>query len=212
MTNAPSHPPPSGAIGLEPLRNEIVASEKNRVDLLKYKLVAVAALGAIGLGLKSSDDPLFNPQYVLCIIPFVCLYVDALCCHNTLRILVIAEYLKSVGDPYETYIARGGKQLRHIFGLEDLALNWSTRLLTISLGVWGVVNLLGWSLAKLVRSCASFHDIFNLGAGGLFFIIGSLGTIASFILDNHFMNRSYYAVLGETARKLQDAESANNRH
>jgi hypothetical protein len=189
-------------LGLEPLRSEIVESEKNRVDFLKYKLVAVAALGAVGLGLKGSGGPPFDPQYILCIIPFVCIYVDALCCHNTLRILVIAKYLEINGDPYEAYIARGGKQMRDVFGLEDWGLNWSTLLLTISLGVWGLANLLGWSLAKIVPSFASYHDISNPVAGGLFLSVGILGTIASFILKNLF--KRHELTIRREGKILQD--------
>lgn len=97
----------------QPLRSEIIESEKARIDLLKYKLVAVAALGSIGLGLnkESSQHPL-----ILALIPLVCIYVDLLCYHNTMRILVIGKYFKRTGCGYESYISNLGGTLSK-FGL-----------------------------------------------------------------------------------------------
>ncbi len=60
-----------------PLRTEIVESEKVRIDLLKYKLITIATLSAVGLGLSEKIDlarVLIEPVYVLCIIPFVCIF------------------------------------------------------------------------------------------------------------------------------------------
>jgi hypothetical protein len=86
------------------LRNEIIESEKARADLFKWKIVLVASLGAIALGLESAlggedaatKDPPITHTYVLCLIPLVCLYVDLLCSHLNLRIMVIGRYFQSV--------------------------------------------------------------------------------------------------------------------
>ena len=114
------------------LRNEIVESEKARLDFLKYKLVAIASLSAIGLGFGDYklDKIIIPGDYVLCIIPFVCAYIDLLCYHNTLRILVIGCFLKHHDDLYEGYIAQLDKKCakgaRYFFDMEDLALHWSS--------------------------------------------------------------------------------------
>lgn len=73
------------------LRDEIVESQKARCDLLKWKLALVAGLGAVGLGLGdyAPKEPGYSHHYVLCLIPLVCVYVDLLAKHMTLRIMVI---------------------------------------------------------------------------------------------------------------------------
>lgn len=100
------------------LRSEIVESEKARIDLLKYKLIAIAALGSIGLGRgggqSNNGAPLIHATYILNIIPLVCLYVDLLCHHNTMRILVIGQFLKAKGCDYENFISDVGNTLSNI--------------------------------------------------------------------------------------------------
>ena len=73
------------------LRDEIVESQKARCDLLKWKLALVAGLGTVGLGLGdyAPKEPGYSHHYVLCLIPLVCVYVDLLAKHMTLRIMVI---------------------------------------------------------------------------------------------------------------------------
>ena len=62
-------------------RTEIVEAQKGRTDLLKWKLILVAALGALGLGINGfSKDakPALSLDLALCLIPLVCVYVDLL--------------------------------------------------------------------------------------------------------------------------------------
>ena len=64
---------------MEPLRNEIIESQKARTDLMKWKFILVSGLGAAGLGFtgKSDDSTIEHVTIlVLCCIPFVCAYVD----------------------------------------------------------------------------------------------------------------------------------------
>ena len=50
------------------LRAEIIESEKARIDLLKYKLVVVASLAAIGLGFSERNaNTKIASDYILCI-------------------------------------------------------------------------------------------------------------------------------------------------
>jgi len=85
------------------LRDEIVEAQKARVDLLKWKIIMVATLGALALGLTektapTSSDPTngspLGHEYLLCLIPLICLYVDILCSHQNLRIMVIGRYFQ----------------------------------------------------------------------------------------------------------------------
>lgn len=114
---------------METLRNEIVESQKARSDLLKWKLVLVAFLGGAGLGLQGKE--LKNAHLLLCLIPFVCIYIDLLCRHINLRIKVIGEFLKrakpvdSSGEfikQYEQFCS----SIPDVFSLESWALHFSS--------------------------------------------------------------------------------------
>lgn len=84
---------------MDSLRNEIINAQDSRSDLLKWKLLLVAGLGTAGLGLGSfakegNAESIFYPELLLCLIPFVCLYVDFLCRHLNLRMSVIGQFLR----------------------------------------------------------------------------------------------------------------------
>ena len=86
------------------LRNEIMEAQKTRSDLMKWKVVLVSSLGAVGLGITeihTVDKIKFVPGLVLCLIPFVCVYVDSLCRHLMCKILVIGRFL-ATHDPKDT--------------------------------------------------------------------------------------------------------------
>ncbi len=117
------------------LPEEIIETQKSRSDMLKWKLVLVAALGAAGLGLS---EKVKAPPLVLAMIPFVCVYVDLLCCNCNVRAIVIGTYYsKSCRDPYECFVGRH----RHAFEMEDWALYWSTRLLCVLVALYGLFLL-----------------------------------------------------------------------
>lgn len=78
---------------MDSLREEILQSENVRSDLLKWKLALAGAIGAAGLGFSGSND-LRHADLVLCAIPPVCVYVDLLCLHLNLKMLVIGTYLR----------------------------------------------------------------------------------------------------------------------
>ncbi len=133
---------------MEQLRSEILEAHKARSDLLKWKLALVAGLGTIGLGLTQD---IAHP-IVLIGIPLVCAYVDLLTRHLTLRIHVIAGFLRT-GDEsgpdealyrrYEAFVERN----RSAFAFEDWPLYLSS--IVLSLGV------AGYGLMTLVRDDAS---------------------------------------------------------
>lgn len=133
---------------INPLRTEIVESEKARMDFLKYKLLAVAVLGSIGLGLNIHPSGSLDNIFILGIIPLVCLYVDLLCYHNSMRILVIGNYLANENCPYENFridvdkLAKTGKSKKRVdyfFELEDWVLLYSTFILSFSIFIFGSI-------------------------------------------------------------------------
>jgi hypothetical protein len=121
---------------LEAFRNEIIEAEKGRMDLLKWKILLIAGLGAVGLGLSSPEkaaNPVISRHLLLCIIPFICVYVDSLCQHLQIRILVISEFFQNYQrrdsdkemtsfHHYEMFC----NEVRPVFYLEDWTQQWAT--------------------------------------------------------------------------------------
>ncbi len=115
---------------MEQLRSEILEAHNARSDLLKWKLVLVAGLGTIGLGLTQE----IGHPFVLVGIPLVCAYVDLLTRHLTLRIHVIGDFLRgrdasgpddALYREYEAFVERN----RSAFDFEDWALYLSSIVL-----------------------------------------------------------------------------------
>lgn len=138
---------------METLRQEILQAQTVRSDLLKWKLALVGGLGAAGLGFAGSDG-LRNADLVLCAIPPVCVYVDLLCRHLSLRILVVGRFLHTRGDDptfsslagYEDFVQktrnlpREDGRRRSAFDLEDWAVSWSSFALSLAIAVYGVTR------------------------------------------------------------------------
>jgi hypothetical protein len=134
-------------IMIEAFKNEIVEAEKSRMDLLKWKLILVATLGAIGLGLNSTSSTskvLSSLHLILCLIPLVCVYVDLLCKHLQIRILAISYFFQyseprasidevSLFHRYEEFCekVRTDRHQDDAFSLEDWAQQWSTIFLSV---------------------------------------------------------------------------------
>ncbi len=151
------------------LRNQITETQKIRSDLLKWKLVLVSGIGAVGLGIQEGAG---HNEILLGLIPLVCVYVDALCAHLSLRIRAIGVFMaihptdipdEKYAQSYERFIRRwtpekrleilatGGKgasetkeeimRQRAESRLESIALRWSTVLLSaLALG-YGILMM-----------------------------------------------------------------------
>lgn len=182
MDESEHNPPEENAPDLQeseisPLREEIRNSEAARLDFLKYKLIAIATLAAVAFGMGEWDKHPegIEPRYVLALIPFVCIYVDALCYHNNLRILVIAKYMRCNGDAYEIFLSQWDQLLNNkykegigdYFKIEDWIIDYSTRVfaalvivagmtISVSLAVQGacisLAGLLGLTLSFYIRN------------------------------------------------------------
>jgi hypothetical protein len=187
------------------LRNEIVESQKARMDFLKYKLLAIAALGAIGLGFSEHNGSILEPDYILCIIPFVCMYVDLLCYHNDMRILVIGNFLGYSGDSYENYIgklgAHNGRPNRagYYFELENFSLHWS------SVFSGGCLALYGYGIYSKYFQILNAQYKGSPESKGVFFILfGIISILIVFlyreIYEQHKQN--LFATAGELKRQI----------
>ncbi len=143
---------------IDKLREEIIESEKSRIDLLKWKFILIAALGSIGLGIEDNTT-IFSRYITLCLIPPVCVYVDLLCKHLNLRILCIAYFIRytkinkppesslSLAQEYEQFCCDVRKPKEKNKNeetnnskplcLEDLAQEWSTLIIIgLLIGLW----------------------------------------------------------------------------
>lgn len=131
---------------MEELRAEILEAERVRSDLLKWKLVLVAGLGAVGLGLNPDTKTV---PLVLIGVPLVCAYVDLLCRHLILRVHVIAQFIRDPGDEPSDAAAAAKQRLlqeyerfvqtkRSVFGFENWALFGSSTVLSVVVGAWGI--------------------------------------------------------------------------
>jgi hypothetical protein len=127
---------------MEQLRSEILEAHNARSDLLKWKLVLVAGLGTIGLGLTQE----IGHPIVLLGIPLVCAYVDLLTRHLTLRIHVIGDFLRTravvtesdtLYRDYEAFVQRN----RSAFDFEDWALYLSSIVLSLGVAAYGALAL-----------------------------------------------------------------------
>jgi len=164
------------------LRDEIIEAEKGRADLLKWKLIIVSALGAAALGFTGQRD-VHGAPFLLLLIPAVCLYVDLMCRHLSLRIIVIGTFLRLYGwdeeRSYERFVSHVRREQREqtgiiqrmkevkIFAFEDWALALSTIVMS------GFVVAAGWILPAMgvVGSLAKCPFCISGGLGILFTIL-----------------------------------------
>jgi hypothetical protein len=149
---------------VDTLREEVLTSQGVRSDLLKYKLVAVGGIGAVGLGLAGAEVR-GNADLVLAAVPLACLYIDLLCRHLSLRILVIGTFIRRQGEgsvaAYETFADNArelpdGHRTKSAFALEDWAVSWSTLVLSAAVLAYGIAAIIGdrppWFWATLIGS------------------------------------------------------------
>jgi len=131
---------------VEKLREEIIESQKSRLDLLKWKIILVAALGAAAFGVSAEKGTGGVPS-LLALVPLVCLFVDIVCHHTDVRIMFIGSFLRTCDEPtasaYERYCSKG----REYFTLENGALTGTTLAVSVLIIVMG--GFLLWDLMTL---------------------------------------------------------------
>ncbi|WP_028573874.1 hypothetical protein [Desulfonatronovibrio hydrogenovorans] len=160
---------------MDKLRDEIIETQKVRSDLIKWKLVLTAVLGATGLGFKGS--PHDNISLLLCLIPLVCVYVDLTAQHLNLRIQAISSFIRdyeSSGSEdwkwmvsYERYAKTISKQA---FSFETMVFKYSTMFIS----------------TLIILSAIFFYFNEDILKAHLFMFSGLFGMIGSY-----FIERSY---------------------
>ena len=191
-------PPPKSKVGLErhnwiidvasssendislesALRSEIVESQKSQADFLKWKFIVVATVASAWLGFSTATPPAKEgTQWLLCLLPLICAYIDLISLHIMIRITTIGSYLKEVGNEYEQFIfevRRPGGANPYIFegvalhgsslaidlfligfGFLGLGLHWNSTILQVSyiaLGFVGIVVTIAFLFWYVLRS------------------------------------------------------------
>ncbi|WP_028587238.1 hypothetical protein [Desulfocurvus vexinensis] len=167
---------PGGPVGVDKLRDEIIETQRGHLDMVKWKIVLVAALGAVGLGFQGAGTPggggraALPAHYVLCLIPFVCAYCDLMLCTLLLRMYAIGAFLHRQGAAQGALLARyehcidslrrGRDQHGGLFSFEGLAVFGSSFLFSalvflvlVSLGEFalGLSGLAGVGFTLWIR-------------------------------------------------------------
>lgn len=167
------------------LRQEIIESQRSQAEFLKWKLIAVAAIGGLALSYSGVDDPKksfwsgLDQRFLLCLIPIICAYVDLISIHLMLRIVVIGTYLRKTKEllpnqetkDYESFLCDIRKlKDGHPFMLELHALHGSSILISLLVLVFGLIifftNPEGWAfvvsgLGGMVFTIVLMHDFTN---------------------------------------------------
>jgi hypothetical protein len=195
-----------------PLRTEILQSEQTRSDLLKWKLGLVGAISAVGLGLAGSRAPA-HADLVLCAVPIVCLYVDFLCRHLNLRIVVIGTFLASdlvapanqeeaselaVLKAYERHVQSARRLPRRLLrgsrGLFPKSWRWH--------GAFALEDAaVSWSTALLSAALIVYGAVVRDGHSidhrrvGLVFIVAGVAGVAGSLIGVYLYTRKFDQVL-----------------
>jgi hypothetical protein len=195
---------------MEKLRDEILQCESTRADLLKWKLAIAGGIGAAGLGFAGSVD-LRHADLVLCVVPLVAVYVDLLCRHLTLKMLVIGTFLTQpepasglaeVFAAYEAHAAQAREldvdEQSSAAGGVDKLLDWlETRFVGRRRGEPGAFDLEDWALSLSTVALSLALLGYGIGYGIVlrswfsvaFVASGAAGLLASAIGNQQYVRR-----------------------
>lgn len=130
---------------LEKIRDEIIETQKIQADFTRWKLLLIAAVGAAGLGVTPVAVGR-NAAVLLVLLPFVCLYADALVYNSGVRVLATAQWLREESEPalpefsmlsrYEEFL----KAHRKHFDLEVIALVCTSVSVSVIVAFIGVAS------------------------------------------------------------------------
>jgi hypothetical protein len=129
---------------LKSLRDELLAAQAQRLDLAKYKLVAIAVLGSVALGANGVSNG-EGARYVIALIPFAALYIDSLGDSKKIQFYAIGSFLRqrlegSLLGEYERFC----HEKRDVF-FQNYSYKYSTGLVSGAIAVMGVVHLIAGS-------------------------------------------------------------------
>ena len=126
---------------LKSLRDELLAAQAQRLDLAKYKLVAIAVLGSVALGANGVSNG-EGARYVIALIPFAALYIDSLGDSKKIQFYAIGSFLRqrlegSLLGEYERFC----NERRDVF-FQNYSYKYSTALVSGAIAVMGIVHLI----------------------------------------------------------------------
>jgi len=129
---------------LSSLRSEIVEAQKTGADFLKWKLIGIAAVSSIALGLSTpAGTPGPDARLIVCLVPLICAYVDMVSLDVVIRIIVIAAFLRDHGDEYEKCVDRLRTSAQNPFRFAPTAIHMSSaivNILIVVLGLYGTTH------------------------------------------------------------------------
>lgn len=149
------------------LRTEIIESQKTQAEFLKWKLIAVSAVGSISLGFTPVATQTANSQglaLLLCAVPLICAYIDFVSLHIMIRIVTIGTYLKKKGSEYESFVFLTRERGANPFIFETIALHGSSIIFNLV--------LIALSFAPIVTSWVQ-HAYLLGGLAGIFVAVFS---------------------------------------
>jgi len=127
----------------EKLRDELLAWQAGQRELHRWKLIAIGGVAALGLGLTSEKG---EPQIlVLCLVPFIAAYCDALLRDHDLRIGLIGFFLIKQGGPfseYEQFVEAhliGSSRWWYLGKNASMSSSFGACVLTAAAGVYGLL-------------------------------------------------------------------------
>lgn len=190
---------------LEGFKTEIIEAEKARIDMLKWKLIIVAALAGVGFGFfNNAATGNEISHFSLAIIPFACLYVDLLCYNLQMRILVISLFIQNYRPAngamdveaycmYEKFC----DSIRGAFKLEDWAMEHSTRFIS------GLISLSSLAILLIHKNALNRWTV--PGISSLFIFVSGLIGIALSMLIKHKFTKKVHKAQKSTHQDMKEA-------
>ncbi len=173
-------------------KDRLSESQKTRDNLMKWKLVIVAAISSAALGFSKSK-PLPYSELALCLIPFACCYIDLLCRNLSIRTKMIGQFLAKEGEPLELFYKDFKDKLesnknetskdKKEYSLESLALRGSTYFLSAGIIPIGIATHL---MGETITTCS---DILKSWPIYLFIISGSSGLYLSYYIQKKYFKQ-----------------------
>src|SRR5215212_5242600 len=123
------------------LRAEIVEAQKLGADFLKWKLIGIASVASVALGIAGAA-PTDKALVTLCVIPLICAYTDIVSLDLVTRIAVIAAYLRRKNDEYENFVSLLRSGPKNPFRLGLLTIYLSSAAVNVLLLIFGLSGVL----------------------------------------------------------------------
>jgi hypothetical protein len=173
------------------LRDESIAAQRQRLELAQFKIVAIAAIGAVAIG--ASD--LNTVPYIIGLIPLVAIYVDVISETKKIQFMAIGAFLNtlsktSVMAQYERFAEKN----RGAF-LRNYSYQYSTVVVSAAIALLGV--------GRSVVGTFMLEGDADYLLAGVEISSGLLGVVASLVLNR--------IVARKTAQFTSARPTTNNR-